>query len=250
MSAPAYFGIINRSSRVLQQLENAGMRIEVGNDFKIYSAYRASQHDRSGLYPTFDIAQSYIDHRNGFWICGFDSSGTLVHTQAICLLDLTDTTLAQHLNDHSQKYITPDTTPDPDQTHFDGPQELNDISGRVAYQGDFWLKSRGLGGPRGNGATSLLTRLSLELMSLSWNPDHTFAFVPTRLAEKGVHLRYGFSHCELGSWIGPDEQITDEEYIIWMSQSEMARKLSKEVRPIGVSQPAAQRSVVALNSHG
>lgn len=224
------------------------MRIEVGDDFKKYRAYRSSQSGRADIYPSFDIAQSYVDSSNGYWICGFDQSDNLIHTQAARLLDLGTGALSNHLNDHSQKYITPNTTPDPDQTHYDGPEALKTMGGKVAYQGDFWLQSMGLGGPRSQGATSLLTRLNLELLHLNWNPDHVFAFVPKRLAEKGVHLRYGFSHCEIGKWIGPDQQVTEEDYFIWMNREELGRKLSKALNVIGRSAAPKPECVVSLKT--
>ena len=122
------------------------------------------------------------------------------------------------------------------------------MTGRVAYQGDFWLKSIGLGGPRSHKATELFSRLILEIVQMNWSPDHIVAFVPKRLAEKGVHLRYGFSHCELGCWIGPDQQVTDEEYFIWMNQKELTQKLAKEPTMISRDEVSASDGVVTLKA--
>lgn len=248
MSAQTKFEMIGRVSRLVRLLEQEGMRIEIGDDFKRYFAYRNSQVDRKGIYPAFDVSQSYIDSSNGFWVCGFDRDDELIHTHAVRLLGLTGISLADHLNLHSQKYITPGTTPDPDQTHFEGPEVLAEVTGKVAYQGDFWLPSRGLGGPRSHGVTSLLSQLSLEMTAYTFDPDHLFAFVPRRLAEKGLQLRYGFSHCEIGSWIGPDRQITDQEYIIWMNRRELSRKLLREPVAARLETNVSNESVVSLSA--
>ncbi|WP_299656318.1 hypothetical protein [uncultured Tateyamaria sp.] len=230
------FETLTRFSGIQRDLEDAGIQIKVGDDFQEYRAHRNNQADRGTIYPMFDVAKSYVDHTNGFWICGFDPNGELVHTQAVRLLDLSDMTLASHLHVHRHKYITPDSTPDPDQTFFTGPDALNRITGTVGYQGDFWLRAKGLAGPRSHGATALLSRFLLEMTVAVWNPSFMFAFVPKPLAAKGAHLRYGYTHCEPGRWIGPDQQVTDEDYLIWMSSKDLAASLAQA--PLSSPRPA------------
>ncbi|MEM9578089.1 MAG: hypothetical protein AAF999_13875 [Pseudomonadota bacterium] len=221
------FKITKYLSAILQELEEAGIRVEVGDDFARYRAYRGQTPDRGAIYPMFDVASSFVDSSNGFWVCGFNPEGELIHTQAVRLLDLKGITLGQHLKDHRHKYITPDTTPDPDLTYYSGPEALHTISGKVCYQGDFWLRARGLGGPRSQGATALLSRVLLEIMVAAWKPSFVFALVPKQLAAKGAHLRYGYCHCEAGRWLGPDQQVTEEDYLIWMKENDMANLLAQ-----------------------
>lgn len=225
LSPSGLFGLTKHLSCSLETLKDAGIHLEIGDDFSKYRSYRNQQADRSPIYPMFDVASSYIDQSNGFWVCGFSSSGELVHTQAVRLLDLSGVSLATHLSTHRHKYITPDTTPDPDLTFYAGPEALNTITGRVCYQGDFWLRASGLGGPRGQGATSVLSDILLKTMIATWNPSFVFALVPKQLAAKGAHLRYGYTHCEPGSWLGPDQQITEEDYLIWMEAKDLANLL-------------------------
>jgi hypothetical protein len=217
-----------RLSRVLSDLEAAGIQVEIGDDFSKYQSYRNRQLDRGPIYPMFDVASSYIDHTNGFWVCGFNQNGDLIHTQAVRVLNLSGTSLGSHLDTHRHKYITPNSTPDPDLTYYSGPEALQTITGRICYHGDFWLRAHGLGGPRSQGATALLSRVLLELMNGTWNPSFVFALVPKQLASKGAHLRYGYSHCEPGQWLGPDGQVTEEDYLIWMSASDMHNLLARE----------------------
>lgn len=228
MSPSRLFELTKNLSNSLNELDHAGIHVEIGDDFAKYRSYRSQQSDRGPIYPMFDVASSYIDHTNGFWVCGFNTNGELVHTQAVRLLDLTETSLATHLNIHRHKYITPDTTPDPDLTFYSGPEALKTITGKVCYQGDFWLRASGLGGPRSQGATALLSGILLQIMISSWNPSFVFAFVPQRLAAKGAHLRYGYSHCEPGRWVGPDQQVTEEDYFIWMGANDMANMAARE----------------------
>lgn len=230
MSPSRLFELTKNLSNSLNELDHAGIHVEIGDDFAKYRSYRSQQSDRGPIYPMFDVASSYIDHTNGFWVCGFNTNGELVHTQAVRLLDLTETSLATHLNIHRHKYITPDTTPDPDLTFYSGPEALKTITGKVCYQGDFWLRASGLGGPRSQGATALLSGILLQIMISSWNPSFVFAFVPQRLAAKGAHLRYGYSHCEPGRWVGPDQQVTEEDYFIWMGANDMANMAARETQ--------------------
>lgn len=233
-------------SGLLRELEDAGMRVSIGDDFAEYRRHRLGQPERSHIYPMFDVASSYVDHSNGFWICGFNDAGDLIHTQAVRLLDLTGVPLAQHLDLHRHKYITPDTTPDPDLTYYTGPEALSKITGRVAYHGEFWLAALGLGGPRSQGATPLLSRILFELAYNRWRPDFMFAFVPKQLAAKGAHLRYGYSHCERGGWMGPDQQVTEEDYLIWMSAKEIAGGLARRPQSL---QSGAQISAIRAASN-
>ena len=245
MSARTIFGMVRNVSVLIRELEDAGMRVEVGDDFSLYRYYRDTCTDRGRLYPIFDTCSSFIDATNGFWICGFNEADELIHTQAVRMLDLSGISLGKHLDVHRHKYITPDTTPDPDLTFYQGPEALKTVTGTVGYCGDFWLPSRGLGGPRSHGATGLLSRLLFELLLQSWQPDYVFAFVPKQLASKGAHLRYGYSHCEPGRWIGPDQQVTDEEYLIWMNATDIKNVLARDVQALRKSsQVSAMRAAL------
>lgn len=244
MSPSRLFELTKKVSSSLNELSDAGIHVEIGDDFAKYRSYRSKQSDRGPIYPMFDVASSYIDHTNGFWVCGFNTGGELVHTQAVRLLDLSDTSLATHLRIHRHKYITPDTTPDPDLTFYSGPEALETITGKVCYQGDFWLRASGLGGPRSQGATSLLSGILLELMISSWNPSFVFAFVPQRLAAKGAHLRYGYCHCEPGHWIGPDQQVTEEDYFIWMAARDMTNLTARATQSMKHSVGSSNAQVV------
>jgi hypothetical protein len=252
MSVRNLMGMVMNVSGLINELKEAGMRIELGDDFSEYRIYRNSQKDRSHLYPMFDAASSYIDETNGFWICGFNQADELIHTQAVRLIDISGVSLGQHLKVHRHKYITPNTTPDPDLTFYSGPRALRAITGRVCYHGEFWLMARGLGGPRSQGVTPLLSRIIFELIYSMWKPDYSFAFVPKQLAAKGAHLRYGFNHCENGAWIGPDKQVTEEDYLIWMSSKDISSALAREPQSLekGALVSGIRSTLTAIDSKG
>lgn len=220
MTAHNLFTMINNVSNLINELESAGVFLEIGGDFASYRRLRSKQTDRSDLFPMFDVASSYVDASNAFWVCGFDENNELVHTQAIRLLNLHNMSLAEHLREHRHKYITPNTSPDPDFTYFSDLPSLDRISGNVCYHGEFWIKG-GKGGHRSQGFTALLSRIVFELALKLWSPDYVFGFVPMPLALKGIPVRYGYSHCEFGVWHGPEHEVTSEESLVWMSNQDM-----------------------------
>lgn len=241
-----------RVSGLVHELAAAGVRVEVGDDFAKYRRLRIAQVDRDPMYPMFDIGSSYIDSTNGFWVCGFDANGMLIHTQAVRLLDLSGASLAQHMDTHRHKYITPDTTPDPDLTYYSGPASLGRITGRVCYHGDFWLQPNGLGGVRSQGATSVFSRILFEIMQFRWRPDYVFALVPAQLAAKGAHLRYGYSHCEPGKWVGPDNQTTDVDYLVWMNAADLDIAMSREPQSLRLADrdSSIRSALTAIDTKG
>lgn len=224
MSALNLFTMIRNVSNITKELEAAGMRLEIGGDFAAYRKLRNSQTDRAPLYPMFDVACSYVDTSNAFWVCGFNDNNELVHTQAIRLLNMSEMSLNQHLDVHRHKYITPNTTTDADRTFYSQSPALKKITGQVCYHGEFWL-SGGEGGHRNQGFTALLSRIVFELARKIWMPDYVFGFVPSALAFKGIPVRYGYTHCEPGVWYGPENEVTAEEALVWMSGQDIVQFL-------------------------
>ena len=224
MPARSIFSMIVSVANNLRELEAAGMRLDIGDDFVEYRKLRQSQENRSPIYPMFDVSCSYVDQTNAFWICGFNERDELVHTQAMRFIDISGDTLGHHIKKHRHKYITPNSTPDPDETYYSGPQSLKKITGKLCYHGEFWL-SGGDNGFRRKGFTPILSRIAFELALRSWAPDYIFGFINATLAFKGTQMHHGYSHCEPGFWHGPDNQITDEDCLVWMSAREIVRFL-------------------------
>lgn len=231
MTASQLFNTISNVSNLISELKTSGISLEIGDDFSVFRRVRNKQSDRSGVFPMFDVASSYVDASNAFWICGFGENNEVVHTQAIRLLDLQSQTLTEHLREHRHKYITPGSTPDPDNTHFSHLPVLDRISGQVGYHGEFWIKG-GTIGRRNTGLTSVLSRIAFEVSMNLWSPDYIFGFVPTPLATRGVAVRYGYTHCEFGVWYGPEQEVTSEEMLVWMSREDLTTHLSKAPRPL------------------
>lgn len=241
MTASTLFNMISNVSVLIGELDESGISLEIGDDFSVFRRHRNSQTDRSALFPMFDVACSYVDASNAFWICGFDKDGTLVHTQAIRRLDIAKQSLGEHLRDHRHMYITPGSTPNRDNTFFSPLPVLDKISGRVGYHGEFWIKA-GTIGRRNTGLTGVLSRIAFEMCMKLWSPDYIFGLVPSPLATRGVAVRYGYTHCEYGAWHGPDQEVTSEEMLVWMSQEDLRYLLGTTPRPLDHSSHTVRKS--------
>lgn len=231
MTAFNLFTMISNVSHLMRELEEAGMHLEVGGDFAAFRRLRNTQKDRSAVFPMFDVASSYVDASNALWICAFDDDNELVHTQAIRMLDLGDRTLAEHLRDHRHKYISPGSTVDPDRTFFSALPSLDQITGRVGYHGEFWVRGS-MVGRRNQGLTAVMSRIALEIAGRLWSPDYLFGFVPAPLASRGVTVRYGYTRCEYGAWYGPQQEVTSEEMFVWMSRQDLETVLDAPPRTL------------------
>ncbi len=225
MNASHLFAATRRIAQILDEIESTGMRLELGGDFTRYRNVRKAQTDRNGPFPMFDVSNSFVDESNAFWVLGYDDKDELIHTQAVRALDLSNTTLAQHLDVHRHKYQTPSSTPHPDQTYFSRLAALNQISGHVCFHGEFWVRSD-KASAQSHVLTSLMSRIAFEIAHRTWNPDFMFGFVPMQLAMKGIPFQYGYSRCEPGAWIGPNQETTAEESLVWMPKAELEQYLA------------------------
>lgn len=187
MTAKSNFEFANRVSKLVSNIAKADMHVEISSDFTEYGRLRAEQtkDGRSVPYPMFDSTSSFVDASNGFWIAGFSKDNTLVHTQAVRMFELGSSTLEQHLSTHREKYVTPNSSPDPSRTTYNGPPAVQFISGRICYHGDFWVRGQGLGGARSQGLTNSLSQLLIEVAYHTWKFDSIFALLPKALAQKG-----------------------------------------------------------------
>jgi len=246
MSVLNLYAMIVNVANISKELEAAGMRLEIGGDFTEYRRLRNAQTDRSALYPMFDVASSYVDATNAFWVCGYNEHDELVHTQAIRRMDMPGISLRDHIDMHRHKYITPNSTPDPDRTLFRQPPALEHITGCVCYHGEFWLKG-GDGGHRNQGFTALLSRVVFELALHNWSPDYVFGFVPMPLAFKGIPVRYGYTHCEPGIWVGPDNEVTSEEALVWMNKADISSFLQTSPKALSQNRSVPARKELVAN---
>lgn len=206
--------------------ERHGLKIEVSADFEAFRELRMSQPKRTPISPIFDCRTSALNAANGFWIKGTSEDGELVHLQAVRLEDMTGLTLAEHLYKHSDIYAPPGVEVDLEQSEYNATSASHQITGRVCYHGELWLKG-GPGGYRGHGLTAALPRLALALAHMAWSPDYMFGLVHPMAACKGLPAREGYMHLEPGGilWQRKDSEEIYDEWLVWMSHNDLRHLL-------------------------
>lgn len=206
--------------------EHHGITIEVSCDFAAFRRLRMEQPDRPPLSPIFDSQVSDLNGSNGFWIKGIDGNGDLVHLQAVCLKNLGRAKLAEHLHEHRLAYTPPGVAVDPERSRFAASDASRRITGKVCYHGELWLKG-GPGGFRGHGLTCALPRLALALAYIEWAPAFMFGLVHPLAACKGLAAREGYMHLEPEGALWQCHQSDEvyEEWLVWMSRSDLRRLL-------------------------
>lgn len=197
-----------------------GVHIEVCTDFEEFREMRRAQSDRPPLGPAFDVGCSYIEPSNGFWVKGLDTNGQIIHTQAMRLLDLSNSTLADHLQKHRLIYQPPNMAQGRIKS-FDFLQNTSRMTGeKVVYHGELWIQPGAKKHP-GGGLVAILTRFMLALAYMQWSPDFVFGFMLPLIACKGLAAREGYTHVEPGMWKGVDETNLYEEWMVWMRGDEI-----------------------------
>ncbi|MGD1876030.1 MAG: hypothetical protein ACFB13_00850 [Kiloniellaceae bacterium] len=222
MPANDYFTHSRYIGCIEQIAERHGITLEVGGDFDNFRRLRESQPDRPPISPIFDSAVSDLHNGNAFWIKGTADDGELVHLQAVRLQQLGDLSLAEHLHGDRLAYAPPGVEVDPDRSCFSAAQASRQITGKVCYHGELWLKG-GPGGFRGHGLTCALPRLALALAYMAWSPDFMFGLVHPLAACKGLAAREGYMHLEPRGvlWQHPDASEVFEEWLVWMSRMDL-----------------------------
>jgi len=222
MQASELFNQFQYVSSVQQIAERHGMKIEVSNDFEAFREIRVTQPDRLPLSPMFDHQASDIGAANGFWIKGSTDSGELVHLQAVRLEDLTGASLGEHLFTHRAVYAPPGAEVDLERSEYAAAPGSRQITGRVCYHGELWLKG-GPNGFRGHGLTAALPRLAMALAHMAWSPDYMFGLVHPMAACKGLAAREGYMHLEPGGilWQRKGGGETYDEWLVWMSHNDL-----------------------------
>lgn len=220
MPADVLFSQVQFISAISEIAESRGIHLGVCADFEAFQDALEEQGEAPPMYPMFDPACSYVDRTNGFWIKGVNDKGELVHTQAVRRLDLSNCTLAEHLELHHQKYAVRGPGIDIARANSNRTPAWQNIMGTVCYHGQLWLKG-GKEGYRDRALTATLPRLALALSLMEWSPDFIFGFINPMLACTGLAAREGYAHMAPGIWFVPDGHDADQAWIVWMSKHDI-----------------------------
>ncbi|MER9895802.1 hypothetical protein NKJ40_27835 [Mesorhizobium sp. M0119] len=225
---------VSRYISILDELAiRSGLHFTMGDDLEEYLNITTKIAGKSPTYPNFRPDCSRLEPGRAFWIAAQDQSGQVAHVQALRVDDLTTTNLAEHLESLKACYADPKSLAGPGSSCACYAPAARDIAGIVAYHGDLWLRDDF----RGQGFSSTLAGIAFGLAWAKWSPDFIYAFVSTWIIEKGVADRYGYLHREpRGSVLSlPDRGIEDDEWLVWLSRSELSELIKRTVSTTIVS---------------
>lgn len=171
------------------------LTLRVGYDFHQYKHLLKDSRPDHTVGDAFNPDLHDFADGSAFWIVATDMDGMVVHTQALRLLNVTGTSLADHLRAHFTDFPPPSIALDLDKSHYRAGPGAQRMTGRIAYHGEFWIGGTP-GQFRSSGISTVLSRYGFWMSVQHWAPDHIFAFIVNAVAYKGLAARTGWMHTE------------------------------------------------------
>ncbi|SDH41299.1 hypothetical protein SAMN05216338_100912 [Bradyrhizobium sp. Rc2d] len=198
-----------------------GIRLSIGYDFREYVSITSALPGKKPTYPNFRPDRSPIKRGEGYWMIGHDKNNDVVLVEAARLYDLSNTNFAANLESLKAFYADPAIHAHPqDRCRCTAPTARN-ITGKVAYHGDFWLRKDF----RGQGMPEIMAAVLRGISFAMWTPDFVVGLAERWLLSKGVLAQYGHAHYEQGGSVLHlvEENIVDDDLLVWLTGEELRR---------------------------
>ena len=206
----------------LQIFNQFELTIEIGSDFNQYRSLLLKHRPQQPLGPPFDPEIHELNAQNAFWLVAKDRDGRVVHTQAMRVLNLQSTTLADHLRGSFRSF--PPVGPDIDlaASRYRAGLSAQKISVVVCYHGELWMDDT-VGAFRGRGLSAVLGRFAFLTGLMRLSPDYIFGSVALPVIFKGLAERLGYMHTEPSCirWRQNDSDRLLEGFMVWMSRDDL-----------------------------
>ncbi|WP_128917198.1 hypothetical protein [Bradyrhizobium nanningense] len=205
-----------------QAADQKGIKISVGFDFEEYVSITSVLPTKGRTYPNFRPDRSPIVPGYGYWIIGVNKDDDVVLTEAARLYDLSESSFSHHLESLKAFYGDPAIHAHPRDRCVCKAPSAKEITGRVAYHGDRWVREDF----RGQGIAKIIAGTARGVSLSMWSPDFVCGLVARRLLEKGSV--YGYAHHEPGGSILQlvNENIVDDDWLTWLTGDELRRLVS------------------------
>ncbi|WP_342723821.1 hypothetical protein AAFG07_32645 [Bradyrhizobium sp. B097] len=210
-------------SRFLRVYDDAAaqkrIKLSIGFDFQEYVSITHALPTKRLTYPNFRPDRSPIKSGEGYWMIGIDKDNAVALVQAARLYDLSGTNFAEHLESLKAFYADPTIHAHPDDRCTCTAPSAKEISGRVAYHGDFWLREDF----RGQGVPKIMAAVLRGISFAMWAPDFLCGLAAQWTLDKGVLAQYGHTHHEAGGAILRlvAEDIADDDLLVWLTGEEL-----------------------------
>lgn len=205
-----------------QIFDKFGIRLKVGTDFNAYHKLMLEHRPHQPLGAPFDPTIHKITPRNAYWITGEDVDGKIIHTQAMRLIDLKDKSLAEYLRGNFRQFPPVGVNLDLDASRYRAGPGARRITGRVSYDGEFWIDNS-TDQYRGSGFSTAVNRFAFMTCLERFDPDYAFGFIAKPVAYKGFMERLGFLHNEpmAVNWKMADNEKVLEGFMVYSSNEDM-----------------------------
>jgi hypothetical protein len=206
--------------RTLRMLDCAQLTVQVSEDMAEYAEIIRNERPEQPLGAPFDLFQS-LRNNKAFWITARDLKGTLVHTQALRLLDLGEQTLADHLRRNFRDYPPAGLPIDFENSAYNPGPGARRITGRALYHGEFWIKENS--SFRGRGIVDILSRFAFLSATMHWQPDYLWGLMARHNARRGLAERVGYMHSDpfAVSWKVADRNQPIVGNLVWLAMDDL-----------------------------
>ncbi len=211
------------TEQITQIIEDSGIRLEVGVDFRKFKDICEAQPARAAIKPPFDVDTAQNEPIDGFWLAGYNENNDLVHTQAIKTIDLAGVSLREYLADNRTCFPLECSNFDTDNIDVQMSGTSSAIDSQIAYHGELWAAG-GEYGLRGNASSMLLNRLVFRISLAYMKPTHIVGFMEPSNILRGLAARLGYGHTEQGNLIFPskDHSQSFHVWMVWLTAEEAA----------------------------
>ncbi len=193
-------------------LKKFGIEVRASYDFELLASICSDLPNKGMITSIFDPALSDVMPNVGLWLGGYDEDGKLVHVQALRCDNLDWCSLADWWRVNFKRiYRCPMSANQHD--------VADRISGKVVYQGDFWI-DRSIARAQ---LSPVLGRLAMGIVLSRWAPDFVYGLVVQRLARTGFALNGGYRQQAPYAidWGTPDAPYERTDYIVYNSYADL-----------------------------
>lgn len=217
-------------SRFVQLYDDAaaqnGIKLLLGFDFHEYISITQVIPTKGPTFPNFRPDRSPIRSGEGYWIIGIDKNSEIALSDAARLYDLSHSSFSEHLQSLKAFYADPTVHAHAQDRCTCVAPSAKKMNGKVAYNGDLWVR----GDLRGGGMAQIITRMAHRVSFAMWAPDFLCALVARWRVEKGSVPQY--RHHEPGGAILQlvEEDIAEDNWLVWLTGEELRNQIDRDNR--------------------
>ena len=198
------------------------VNLTIGSDFEEYRSLLAEGRPDHTLGAPFDPELHELNEKNAFWIVGRSFDGTMMHAQAMKLLENGNSSVGEFFRYNFRKFPPPGVDIDYKRSRYRAGPGAQRMTGRVCYHGEVWMGGEP-GQYRGSGLSCVLGRFAFLTALQRLAPDHIVGFMLKPVAFKGFAERQGYMHAEPGAlrWYTRGAKTPMETFMVYMSEEDI-----------------------------